>query len=112
MKKLSQEVGKSLFWEQLQRLWNFRKSYPRFIYQCPRFEVADFSSFSSLFFNCYNVVTNLVASRATHAEMLSFAAAHNIKPVIEEFELSEAGVADAISKLKSGKLRYRAVLHA
>lgn len=57
-------------------------------------------------------MTNLVASRATHAEMLNFAAAHNIKPVIEEFELNEAGVADAISKLKAGKLRYRAVLHA
>lgn len=44
--------------------------------------------------------------------MLNFAAAHQIKPVIEEFALNEAGVADAISKLKAGKLRYRAVLHA
>jgi len=56
-------------------------------------------------------VTNLVASRATHAEMLNFAAAHNIKPVIEEFKLDEPGMADALGKLQSGKLRYRAVLH-
>ncbi|KEF56996.1 uncharacterized protein A1O9_07186 [Exophiala aquamarina CBS 119918] len=68
-------------------------------------------SFQPLFFNCYNIVTNLVASRATHAEMLNFAAAHKIKPVIEEFKLDEAGVADALGKLKAGKLRYRAVLH-
>lgn len=70
------------------------------------------SSFQPLFFNCYNIVTNLVASRATHAEMLNFAAVHNIKPVIEEFKMDEAGVADALGKLKAGQLRYRAVLHA
>ncbi len=62
------------------------------------------------FFNCYNLVTNLVASRSTHAEMLAFAARHGVKPVIEEFSLDEEGVAKAIEKLQSGKIRYRAVL--
>jgi D-arabinose 1-dehydrogenase-like Zn-dependent alcohol dehydrogenase len=44
--------------------------------------------------------------------MLNFAAVHNIRPVIEEFKLDDAGVADALDKLKAGQLRYRAVLRA
>ena len=62
------------------------------------------------FFNCYNLVTNLVASRSTHAEMLAFAAQHDVKPLIEEFNMDEEGMAAAIAKLQSGKIRYRAVL--
>jgi len=68
--------------------------------------------FIPYFFNTYNLVTNLVASRATHAEMLSFAAQHDIKPIIEEFNMDEQGIADALAKLQSGKIRYRAVLKA
>ncbi|KIW70022.1 hypothetical protein PV04_02333 [Phialophora macrospora] len=66
--------------------------------------------FIPYFFNCYNLVTNLVASRSTHAEMLAFAAQHDVKPLIEEFHMDEAGVAEAIGKLRSGTIRYRAVL--
>jgi len=66
--------------------------------------------FLPYFFNCYNLVTNLVASRSTHAEMLAFAAQHNVKPLIEEFKMDEEGVAEAIGKLQSGNIRYRAVL--
>ena len=62
------------------------------------------------FFNCYNLVTNLVASRTTHADMLLFAAQHGVKPLIEEFPMSDAGMAEALEKLSSGKVRYRAVL--
>jgi D-arabinose 1-dehydrogenase-like Zn-dependent alcohol dehydrogenase len=62
------------------------------------------------FFNCYNLVTNLVASRTTHAEMLAFAAQHDVKPLIEKFHMDEEGVAEAIDRLRSGKIRYRAVL--
>lgn len=43
--------------------------------------------------------------------MLQFAAVHGVKPVVEEFTLDEAGMADALAKLKAGKVRYRAVLH-
>lgn len=67
--------------------------------------------FLPYFFNCYNLVTNLVASRATHAEMLAFAAHHGIEPVIEEFKMDEAGLAEAVERLQKGKIRYRAVLH-
>ncbi|KAH0827256.1 putative mannitol dehydrogenase [Fonsecaea pedrosoi] len=68
--------------------------------------------FLPYFFNCYNLVTNLVASRATHAEMLAFAAHHDVKPLIEQFAMDEAGVAEAVTRLQSGKVRYRAVLKA
>ncbi|ORY05055.1 chaperonin 10-like protein [Clohesyomyces aquaticus] len=65
-----------------------------------------------LFFDGYNVRSSLVASRAKHNEMLEFAAFHGVKPWIEEFELSEKGIEDAIGKLRSNKLRYRGVLVA
>jgi D-arabinose 1-dehydrogenase-like Zn-dependent alcohol dehydrogenase len=42
--------------------------------------------------------------------MLAFAAQHNVKPLIEEFHMDEKGVAEAIDRLRSGKIRYRAVL--
>ena len=64
------------------------------------------------FFNCYNLLTNLVASRSTHDEMLAFAAQYDVKTLIEEFNMDEEGVAKAIEKLQSGKIRYRAVLKA
>jgi D-arabinose 1-dehydrogenase-like Zn-dependent alcohol dehydrogenase len=44
--------------------------------------------------------------------MLNFAAHHHIQPTIEKFVLSEEGVAEALGKLKSGKLRYRGVFVA
>lgn len=42
--------------------------------------------------------------------MLRFAARHKIRPMIEQFPMSEAGIAEAMKKLEAGKLRYRAVL--
>ena len=42
--------------------------------------------------------------------MLAFVAQHGIKPLIEEFNMDEEGVAEAIENLQGGKLRYRAVL--
>jgi D-arabinose 1-dehydrogenase-like Zn-dependent alcohol dehydrogenase len=44
--------------------------------------------------------------------MLEFAAHHNIKPQIEQFDLNESGIAEALAKLQSGKMRYRGVLVA
>lgn len=69
------------------------------------------SSFQ-MFFDGYNVRTNLVASRGVHNDMLEFAARHKIKPTIETFPLSEEGLNKAIEKLKAGSVRYRAVLVA
>lgn len=56
--------------------------------------------------------SSLVASRGHHDDMLEFAAHHNIKPQIEQFDLNESGIAEALAKLKSGKMRYRGVLVA
>lgn len=70
-----------------------------------------FSAFET-FFNGYNIRSSLVASRAKHDEMLQFAATHDVKPWVEEFELSESGIAEVVSKLNANKIRYRGVLVA
>lgn len=64
------------------------------------------------FFEGYNLKSSLVASRGVHGDMLNFAAHHHIEPVIEKFEFTEKGFAEALEKLNSGKLRYRGVLVA
>ncbi|PSK58674.1 NADP-dependent alcohol dehydrogenase-like protein 2 [Elsinoe australis] len=53
---------------------------------------------------------SVVAPRHVHQRMLLFAARHNIKPIIQKFEMSEAGITDAMKKLDEGNVRYRAVL--
>lgn len=63
-----------------------------------------------MFFDGYNIHSNLVSSRHTQDEMLTFAAKHGIKPVVEKFEFSEKGFEEALGRLKEGKLRYRGVL--
>ncbi|KAF2464110.1 GroES-like protein [Lindgomyces ingoldianus] len=60
----------------------------------------------------YNLHLSLVASRGRHVEMLEFAASKCVKPWVEKFELSERGVREAIGKLNSNQMRYRAVLVA
>ncbi|KAJ9607569.1 hypothetical protein H2200_007647 [Cladophialophora chaetospira] len=65
-----------------------------------------------MFFDGYNLRASLVSSRAEHADMLAFAAQHDIKPVIETFEMNKTGIDQAFEKLKSGKMRYRGVLVA
>jgi D-arabinose 1-dehydrogenase-like Zn-dependent alcohol dehydrogenase len=63
-----------------------------------------------LILNGISIKGSLVATRAKHRQMLDFAAQHSIKPVIETFPMTQAGVREAIEKLESGKLHFRAVL--
>jgi D-arabinose 1-dehydrogenase-like Zn-dependent alcohol dehydrogenase len=65
-----------------------------------------------MFFDGYNIRSSLVASRAKHDEMLQFAATHGVKPWVEEFELTEQGIAKVVGKLESNNIRYRGVLVA
>jgi D-arabinose 1-dehydrogenase-like Zn-dependent alcohol dehydrogenase len=44
--------------------------------------------------------------------MLAFSAAHGIKPAVEMFPMSEEGLAEALNKLNTNKMRYRGVLVA
>jgi len=59
-----------------------------------------------------NIQGTVVANRSAHKEMLEFAAFHNIKPVVQTFPLTEAGIAEAMDKLEKGQVYYRAVLLA
>jgi alcohol/geraniol dehydrogenase (NADP+) len=50
-----------------------------------------------------------VGSPASIATMLDFAALHGIKPVVEEYTISQ--IHDALERLRSGAARYRVVLN-
>lgn len=69
-----------------------------------------YSRAESIFWQGYDVVSSLVSSPKTHIEMLNFAGHHGIKPVIEAFDMSEAGIAQALEKMENGTIRYRGVL--
>ena len=53
---------------------------------------------------------SLVAARQVQRDMLAFAAHHQIKPVIEQFPMTQQGITDCMERLESGKMRYRGVL--
>lgn len=53
---------------------------------------------------------SLVATRAVHRDMLTFAARHGIRPVVETFPMTEEGIKAAMEKLDKGNVQFRAVL--
>jgi D-arabinose 1-dehydrogenase-like Zn-dependent alcohol dehydrogenase len=55
---------------------------------------------------------SLVAARQVHRDMLAFAAHHQIKPIIEQFPMTEEGITEGMEKLGAGKMRYRGVIVA
>jgi D-arabinose 1-dehydrogenase-like Zn-dependent alcohol dehydrogenase len=59
-----------------------------------------------------SINSQLTATPEEVETMLHFAADHGVKPLIEEFPMTEEGVALAIEKLMTGKIRYRGVLTA
>ena len=54
---------------------------------------------------------SLVAARQVQREMLAFAAHHQIKPIIEQFPMTQEGITECLEKLGSGKMRYRGVVY-
>jgi D-arabinose 1-dehydrogenase-like Zn-dependent alcohol dehydrogenase len=60
--------------------------------------------------NGLRVQGTVVASRLVHERMLEFASLHQIKPVVELFDMTEEGILDAMTKLDQGKIHFRAVL--
>ena len=55
---------------------------------------------------------SLVAPRQVHREMLEFAAAKNINPIVQTFPLDLDGINKAFETLEGGNMRYRGVLVA
>jgi len=60
--------------------------------------------------NGLTIQGSIVAPRHVHADMLEFAARHDIRPITQKFDMSVAGIEEAMEKLEAGKVRYRAVL--
>lgn len=65
-------------------------------------------SVNQLIGNQLQISGSPVGSPAVIDKMLQFAARHNIKPQVEVFKKHQAN--EAIEKLESGKMRYRAVI--
>ncbi|KAI2780669.1 GroES-like protein [Daldinia loculata] len=63
-----------------------------------------------LLFGAITIQGSIVAPRYIHQRMLEFAALHKIKPVVQIFPMTEAGIKDAMEKLEQGKVHFRAVL--
>jgi D-arabinose 1-dehydrogenase-like Zn-dependent alcohol dehydrogenase len=59
-----------------------------------------------------SVIGSGLAPTASMRTMLDFAAKHGVKPQIEKFEMTQAGITEAMQKLRDGKMRYRGVLVA
>lgn len=55
---------------------------------------------------------SVVGSRHLHRDMLQFAAAQGVKPIIQTFPMTKQGVDEAFETLEGGKMRYRGVLVA
>jgi len=57
-----------------------------------------------------SVVGSAGANPQAQKQMLAFAAKHGVRPQIEKFPMTRAGVTDAMQKLRDGKMRYRGVV--
>ena len=53
---------------------------------------------------------SVVASRHVHRKMLEFAALQGIRPIVQEFPMTEDGIKEAMNRLARNEVYYRAVL--
>lgn len=58
----------------------------------------------------HRIIASTEGSKRNHIDMLQFAARNKIKPFIERFPMTEAGLHEAFARLESGQMRYRGVL--
>ncbi|KAJ3746910.1 chaperonin 10-like protein [Lentinula raphanica] len=61
-------------------------------------------------FNGVKIIPSMLATRFMQTKMLEFANRHHIRPLIEKFPMTEAGIGAALERLEKGQIRYRAVL--
>lgn len=58
----------------------------------------------------HQIIASTEASKRSHVDMLEFAARNKIKPFVEKFPMTEAGLQEAFARLENGQMRYRGVL--
>lgn len=73
------------------------------------FEASPIPTLELCFKGC-KIQGSLVASRQSTQALLEFAAKKQIYPTIMTFPFTSAGIEEAMSQLRDGKVRYRAVL--
>ncbi|EYE96416.1 NAD(P)-dependent alcohol dehydrogenase [Aspergillus ruber CBS 135680] len=57
-----------------------------------------------------SIVGSCICSRHPQSRMLDFAARHRIYSIVEKYPMTLKGVIEAATRLRDGKMRYRAVL--
>ncbi|KIK64134.1 hypothetical protein GYMLUDRAFT_40389 [Collybiopsis luxurians FD-317 M1] len=60
--------------------------------------------------NGIKIVGATPANVLIQIQTLEFAERNNIRPIVEEFPMTVAGITEAMGKLKNGEIRYRAIL--
>lgn len=60
-------------------------------------------------FQGVNIVGVKICSRVEYGDMFNFCVRHDIRPIIEEFPMTEKGLNDAVAAVQAGKIHYRAV---
>lgn len=63
--------------------------------------------FMPFLLNGWKFIGSTVPPEYEYIKMLQFAALQSVKPVVERFPLTRAGVEDSLKKLEEGKMRYR-----
>ena len=58
------------------------------------------------------IQASIIAPRAIHSRMMAFAARHRIQATVQRYKLDLEGIETAMSDLRDGKTRYKAVLVA
>lgn len=58
------------------------------------------------------VIGSGLGPAASVQDMLAFAAKNGVRPQIEKFPMTQAGIVEAMQRLRDGKMRYRGVLVA
>jgi D-arabinose 1-dehydrogenase-like Zn-dependent alcohol dehydrogenase len=60
-------------------------------------------------FQGVNIIGAKICNRVEYDDMFRFAARHKIRPTIQEYEMTEDGLYDAMEALRNGKAHYRGV---
>ncbi|KAL0575563.1 hypothetical protein V5O48_006407 [Marasmius crinis-equi] len=68
------------------------------------------AAYNPTIFRGMQIIGSKCCNRYVQGKMLEFAARNEVFPVIEVFEMSEAGANEAVKKLQEGNMRYRGVL--
>ena len=60
-------------------------------------------------FQGINIMGAKICNRTEYDDMFRFCVRHKVRPTVQEFSMTEAGLNDAMKALREGKAHYKAV---